>query len=213
MSDPSDTVIETTKAREVAGVFQTRAALESAVEDLLLNGFDRADIDLMASSEAVRQKLGGIYVAAEELPDVPGVPRQAYIARDDATGTIAVVAGLLASVAATVSAFAIVASGGALAIAIAAVAGGGAAILLMRHLGQERARELEAHMQEGGLILWIRVRSPDREEQAQAILRKHEAEAIRVHEIEIDKLLDEIPLSKLLVNEPLGGDLRAGRGL
>lgn len=206
MSNPSDTVIETTKAREVAGVFHTRAALESAVEDLLLSGFDRADVDLMASRDAVRKKLGGIYVPAEELPDIPGVPRQAYIAREDAAGTVAVVAGLLASVAATATAFAIVASGGALAIAIAAAAGGGAGALIARHLGQERARELEAHMQEGGLILWVRVRSPDREEQAQEILRKHGAEAVRVHEIEIEKRLDEVPLSKLLVDEPIGDD-------
>lgn len=35
----------------------------------------------MASADTVREKLGGIYVAAEELPDIPGVPRQAYVAR------------------------------------------------------------------------------------------------------------------------------------
>jgi hypothetical protein len=206
MSNPSDIVVETTRVREVAGVFHTRAALESAAEDLLLNGFDRADVDLMATPDAVRKKLDRIYVEAEELPDIPDVPRQAYIARDDAAGAVAVTAGLLASVAATAGAFAIVASGGALAIALAAGAGGGAAALLARHLGRQRAQELEAHMKKDGLVLWVRVRSPDREEQAQEILRKHGAEAVRVHEIEIAKHLDEIPFSSRLVKEPPGED-------
>jgi hypothetical protein len=59
----------------------------------------------MASPDTVREKLSGIYVAAEELPDIPGVPRQVYVARDDAAGTLAVVAGTLASVAVTAAAY------------------------------------------------------------------------------------------------------------
>jgi hypothetical protein len=50
------------------------------------------------------------------------------------------------------------------------------------------------------LILWVRVRSPEREAPAQEILSTHGAEAVRVHEIEIDKRLDEIPLSKVRVD-------------
>ena len=54
-----------------------------------------------------------------------------------------------------------------------------------------------------------RVRSPDREAKAQEILTPHGAEAVRVHEIEIDKRLQDIPLSALrldpwLGEEPLG---------
>jgi hypothetical protein len=210
MGNPPDTVVEKTEVREVAGVFQTRAALEAAASDMLLAGFDRADIDLMATPDTVWQKLGGVYVADEELPDIPEVPRVAYTARDDAAGAVAVVAGLLASVAATAAAFAIVASGGALAIALAGAAGGGAAAVLARHLGQERARELEAHLCTGGMVLWIRVRSPEREELAQEILSKHGAEAVRVHEIEIDKRLDEIPLSKIRVDPLLAEGERLG---
>jgi hypothetical protein len=210
MGHSSDIVVEKIKVREVAGVFHTRAALEDAADDLLLSGFDRADIDLMTTPDAVQEKLGGVYVADEELPDIPGVPRQAYVARDDAAGAVAVVAGMLASVAATAAAFAIVASGGALAIALAGAAGGGAAAVIARHLGQERARELDAHLREGGLILWVRVRSPEREVLAQEILSRHGAEAVRVHEIEIDKRLDEIPLSKVRVDPLLAEGERLG---
>jgi hypothetical protein len=130
----------------------------------------------MASPDTVREKLGGIYVAAEELPDIPGVPRQAYVARDDAAGTLAVVAGTLASVAVTAAAFCYCCLGGALAIAPAAAAGGGTSALIARHIGQERAREFDPHVQKGGLVLWVRLRSPDREKrekQALEILRKY----------------------------------------
>jgi hypothetical protein len=81
MRDPGDSTGTRIKVREVAAVFRSRQALDEAVDALLLAGFDRADIDLMASVEAVRQKLGGIYAPAEELADVPDVPRRAFTTR------------------------------------------------------------------------------------------------------------------------------------
>ena len=83
MNGSRDTVLERVRVREVAGVFRSRDALDAAVDALLLAGFDRADIDLMAGLDAVREKLGGVYVPVEELPDVPHVPRRAFIARED----------------------------------------------------------------------------------------------------------------------------------
>ena len=58
----------------------------------------------------------------------------------------------------------------------------------------------------GGLVLWVRVRSPEREEKAQQILREHGAEAVRVHEIEIDKRFEDIPLSSLVLDPWLGSE-------
>jgi hypothetical protein len=81
MIAPSDTIIETIKVREVAGVFDSREQIEDAVDALLLASFDRADIDLMASWDAVRQKLGDVYVPATELADVARVPRRAFVFR------------------------------------------------------------------------------------------------------------------------------------
>jgi hypothetical protein len=59
-------------------------------------------------------------------------------------------------------------------------------------------------MAAGGLVLWVRVRSPEREEKAQQILLSHGAEAVRVHEIDIEKRLEDLPLSSLLNETPLG---------
>jgi hypothetical protein len=61
-------------------------------------------------------------------------------------------------------------------------------------------------MAAGGLVLWVRVRSPEREEQAQQILREHGAQAVRVHEIEIDKRFEDTPLSSLVLDPWLGSE-------
>jgi hypothetical protein len=214
VTDADDGVVERVKVREAAGVFHSRETLDAAVDALLQAGFDRADIDLMAGVDAVREKLGSVYVALEELPDVPGVPRRAFVAREDLAIPVALAAGFLTFIGATAAALGVVASGGALALAAAAAglsgaAGGGLAALLVRLLGRKQARELEAQMAAGGLVLWVRVRSPDREDRARRILRDHGAEAVRVHEIEIEKRLEDLPLSSLrpdpwLSDEPLG---------
>ena len=65
-------VLERVKILEVAGVFRRRDALDAAAGALLLSGFDRADIDMVAGGDA-RERLG-VHVPVEELPDVPGVP-------------------------------------------------------------------------------------------------------------------------------------------
>jgi hypothetical protein len=59
------------------------------------------------------------------------------------------------------------------------------------------------------LVLFVRVRSAARESRALDILREHGARAVRVHEIEIDKRLQDIPLSSLRV-DPWLGDERLG---
>ena len=86
MLQPSDkTVLDRARVREVVGVFHSFDALEEAGDDLLLAGFDRADVDVIAPPDAIWGKLGAelAYIPAEELADVPGVPRQPFLADDD----------------------------------------------------------------------------------------------------------------------------------
>jgi hypothetical protein len=200
MSGSRDTVLERVKVREVAGVFRSRDALDAAVGDLMLAGIDRADIDLMADPKAVRGKLGGVYVPVEELADLPQVPRQAFIAREDLVGPLAGAAAILTFIGASAGALSVVASGGALALAALAAGGTGLTALLARSLGSKPARELEGQLAAGGLVLWVRARSPDREAKIQQILLGNGADSVRVHEIELEKRLEDLPLSSLLVD-------------
>ena len=64
---------------EVVGIFHTTDDLESAVEELLSSGFDRAEISLLASESSVAEKLGGNYRSAEEMADDSAVPRTAFV--------------------------------------------------------------------------------------------------------------------------------------
>jgi hypothetical protein len=209
MSEPIAGTSERIKVREVAGVFHSRDELETAVGALMEQGFDRADIDIMAGVDAVVQKLGGIYAPAHELTDVPQTPRREFRAREDVTVPLAGAAGILTYVGATAAALGVVASGGALAAAAVAAAAGGAAAggigaLIARALGQEEAQELEDQLALGGLVLWVRVRSPEREPKAQQILREQGAEAVRVHELEIDQRFEGSPLDAAVLDPWLG---------
>src|SRR3954466_750318 len=111
--------------REVVAIFHKAEDLESAIDELLSSGFDRAELSLLASEAAVAEKLGGYY-RTSDMADDPAVPRAAFVstaAIGDAEGALI---GGLAYVGATVAIGAVVMSGGALAAAVAAavLAGG-----------------------------------------------------------------------------------------
>ena len=211
MSEPVAGTSERIKVREVTGVFHSRDELETAVGALLEDGFDRADIDIMAGVHAIKEKLGDIYARAHELEDLPEAPRREFRAREDVTVPLAGAAGILTYVGATAAALGVVASGGALAAAAVAAAAGGAAAggigaWIARALGQEEAKELEDQLALGGLVLWVRVRSPEQETKAQQILREQRAEAVRVHELEIDKRFEGSPLDAVVIDPWLGSE-------
>ncbi len=212
--DSSEDVLERTKVREVAGVFYSRQALEAAVEDLLLNGFDRADIDQLASLDEVRKRFD-TYVASEELADLTPAPRQPVFTRDDITMMLAVTASLTGVAAGTAVAFGVLRSGGsessaAIVGALVGLAAGGVAALVMKRVFRRDAvRGLETPRLQRGVVLWVRVRSAEREAMAQDILARNGGRAVRVHEIAIEKRTEDLPLSSLrpdpwLGSEPLG---------
>jgi hypothetical protein len=205
----SDTVLDRARVREVTGVFQSRDALSQTANALLLAGFDRADIDVVGSLDEIRRRLG-VYVAPQELADVKHAPRRPFIAPEDITLTVAITAGVLAAAAAMAAAYVVLASsGGGLRAGLAAVVAGavGGAIglvatarLLRRDGNALRDPETAAH----GLILWVRVRSDESAKKAQEILSAHGAEAVRPHEIEIEKRAQDLPFGSIRPDPWLG---------
>jgi hypothetical protein len=210
MNRISDVVLERARVREVTGVFHSHPALEDAVEALLLSGFDRADIDRVADPETVRRRVGDSYVAAEELADVARTARRPMFTHDDISSAVAVGGSLFGCAIALAAAFVVLVSGGGplttgiVAVIAGVLAGGAAAVTIMHFLRRERQRGLESLMTARGLIVWVRVHSPEREAIAQQILQEHGARAVRVHEIEIEKHPEEIPLSSLRPDPWLG---------
>lgn len=203
MKPEADEILEQSVVREVAGIVRIPKILDDVVEALEHAGFDRADIDVMADCETIRDRFGTIFIPVEELADVPGAPRRAFIQRDDVSMVRVGATGVLFYVGATVAALSIVASGGSLAAALAAAAAAGAAsggigALATRFLTRERASMIETMMMEGGLVLWVRVRSEEAERQAEEIMREQGVEQVRVHEIVIDKRLEDLPLADVI---------------
>lgn len=173
---------------EAVGVFDDAATLQNAIDELLSSGFDRAEISLLSSEQAVEEKLGHAYEKVKELEDDLSVPRTAYIStesRGDAEGGLV---GGLVYVGAVAAAGAVVGTGGTLAAAIAAAAmtgGAGAMIgsVLAKLVGDHHAHYLQDQLDHGGLLLWVRTRDQEHERRAAEILSKFSAHDVHTHTI------------------------------
>lgn len=171
---------------EVVGIFHTTDDLESAVEELLRSGFDRAELSLLASEGAVADKLGGCYRSADELADDPTVPRTAFVstaAIGDAEGGLI---GGLGYLGATVAVGAVIISGGTVGATIAAaiLAGGTGGLIgsaLARWVGHHHAAYLNDQIDNGGILLWVRAWNQSDEKRALAIMAKHAADMVHSH--------------------------------
>ena len=207
MDSENQEVLERSVVREVAGIVRSQQALDDVVDVLELSGFDRADIDIIADENTILKRFGHMFIPVEELADVPGAPRRAFIRADDVSMVRAQAFGVLFYVGAVAAALGVVASGGSLAAALAAAAAagtasGGIGAAATRFLGRERADLVETMINEGGVVLWVRVRSEDTEKRAEHILRTHGAEGVRVHEITIEKRLEDLPLADIIARRP-----------
>jgi len=173
--------------REVVAVFHDAERLESAIDELQSSGFDRAEISLLASERTIEQKLGHRYERTSELMDADDVPRSAFVssaAIGDAKGGLI---GGLAYVGATLAAGAVVVAGGALTATIAAAlaaggTGGLIGLVLANWVGGRHAAYFDEQMEHGGLLLWVRAWSAQDEQRASAVLGKHCAGQVHVHE-------------------------------
>jgi hypothetical protein len=165
MSQPADIVVERATVRELSGVIDAGAPVEAAIEVLLLAGSDRADIDVLANDDKVRQRLGSVEVPAEELPDIAEVPRHTPIKSDD-VATVATLAialpGAIGGIAGAIVAAAYDLGWGesaATVLACAGIAVGVAAVAARRFVRRRAVLDPDTE----AAVLWVRVRSPAEE--------------------------------------------------
>jgi hypothetical protein len=212
----SDDVLDKVPTREVTGVFHSREELVATAEELLAAGIDRADVDISASPDELQRRLNYQFVPAPDLADIPTAARQSFVGDDDVLGAEATIGSVVGCAGAIAMAFLLVVRGlGALPVGIFSVltglvVGGVAMFVLRRRLHRERALGLEKLAEAQGLLIWVRVRSPEREAEAQEILMRHGGEAVHVHEIELAKRPEDLPLHSLRP-DPWLGDERLGQ--
>ena len=216
MLESSEDILDRMRTREVTGVFHSRKALIDAAEELLVAGIDRADIDVSASVDELDRRLNYQSIPAADLADMPITPRQAFMGIDDVLTTDAVVGSLAGCIGAVAMAYFLIIRGmaplsvGIVSVLTGLVVGGVAVLAVRRRLQRERVRGLEKLAEAYGLLIWVRVQSPEKEAEAQEILARHGAEAVHVHEIELAKTPEDLPLHSLRV-DPWLGDEPLGR--
>jgi hypothetical protein len=200
----------------VTGVFRSRKALLAAAQELLTAGNDRADIDVSASLDELQRRLNYASIPPADLADIPTAARQPFVGEDDTMTTEVVVGSAAGCIAALAMAFYLVArdlspvSVGVLSVLFGLILGAAAVFWARRRLQRERALGLENLSEAHGLLIWVRVRSPEKEAQAQEILMRHGGKAVHVHEIELTKRTEDLPLHSLRP-DPWLGDERLGQ--
>jgi hypothetical protein len=216
MIESSEDILDRMRTREVTGVFHSRKALIDAVEELLVAGIDRADIDVSASVDELGRRLNYQSIPVADLADMPITPRQSFMGIDDVLSA-EVVAGSIAGCVAAIAVAAILVARstepvyvGIFSILSGLIVSGIAVTRVRGRLYRERTLGLEKQSEWQGLLIWVRVHSPEKEAEAQEILMRHGGEAVHIHEIELTRDSDDLPLHSLRP-DPWLGDERLGQ--
>lgn len=171
---------------EAVGVFDSWDALQAAMYDLLISGFSRFDISMLANEEAVREKLGDRFWTAKELEDDPDVPRAAFVS-EEAIGELegGITGGFLfLGSAIAMTALLTPAATAAASVAAAAVGGVPGAViggLIARRIGVQHKEYYRDQIERGGILLWVRCATPEKERLAQKIMAVHSGRDVHVH--------------------------------
>ena len=212
MHELSDDILDRMRTREVTGVFHSRKALVAAARNLLVAGVDRADIDVSAPLDELQKRIDYKSIPAADLADMPTTARQPFVDEDDSLTTEVIAGSAAGSVAALAMAFYLVnqrmGSVGVVILSLlcGAIVGGIVLTRVRRRLQRERTMGLDKLSEANGLLIWVRVRSPEKEAQAREILVRHGGQAVHVHEIELAKRLEDLPLHSLRPDPWLGAE-------
>lgn len=176
-----------TPVREAVGIFRSEQELQDAIDDLLTHGFARCELSLRGAGDATMDAAAASR-PPEALADDPAAPRTDHFctealgnAEGSLIGGFAILPAFGAAWAAGAAGAGMLAIGGLTVISggAGAVVGAALAALLARH----HAANLTDQLAEGGLLLWVRTRSPELEQRALGILARHAGTHVHSHAI------------------------------
>lgn len=179
------------KVKEAVGVFRDANALEAAVDELEVSGFDRAAISVLATDAQATQQVERFYRTVRDIEDSGRTPHGSFVSRDSRTEGEASVVGLPIYVGGCAGAAAVAAAGGALALAFAGalaggLAGAGLGAIFAAAIARHHAANVREQLDKGGLVLWVNVPDAEAEKRAVTVLNKMGAKDVHVHEIKHD---------------------------
>lgn len=172
---------------EAVGVFDSFKDLQAAIYDLRAAGFSRYDISLLGGEEAMKEKLGSAYWRSKELEDDPHAPRAAFVSEEAIGELEGAIAGGFFFLGSAIAWAAMLNPLSTLAASIAAVAIGGTpgailGTLLARRVGKHHKEYYQRQIEEGGILLWVRCDTKEKEEMAKKILAGHSGKDVHVHD-------------------------------
>jgi hypothetical protein len=171
---------------EAVGVFSTVKDLQGAIYDLMISGFSRFDISVLGREEDLKEKLGDAFWRAEDLLDNPDAPRAAFVSEEAIGELEGAIAGGFFFVGSYIALTAMLTPVSTLLGSIAAIAiggGPGAVIgtLLARRVGKHHKDYYQTQIEHGGMLLWVRTNSPEKEQMAVSIMKGHSGKDVHVH--------------------------------
>lgn len=152
--------------REAVALFAERAAIEAAIEDLLAADFEHSDLSVLGSHEPIEAAGEPGKPLVDVLTALEGEVK--YLGPLAAAGFVALASGPV----------------GAVLAGLIAAGVGAAAIkeVLDEVTSTPHTEDFARALEEGSVILWVRVVDEGAEAEAKAILARHGGENIHVHE-------------------------------
>lgn len=172
---------------EAVGVFESFETLQQTIYDLMAAGFSRYDISLLGDEKEMEKKLGTSFWKSKDLEDDPEAPRASFVSEEAMGELEGAIAGGFFFFGSYIAMAAMLTPLSTLAGSIAAIAigGGPAAVigtLLARRVDRHHRDYYQHQIENGGILLWVRVANADKEKMAVKILEEHSGKDVHVHD-------------------------------
>jgi hypothetical protein len=189
--------------REAVGIFFDGQHLKDALKDLLASGFEPEELGLLASEQVVARSLGDLYARTNGSADSPQAPAIAFIGKEAIGETGRTLGGGLFFVGTSGVMGAVVASaavfGGALLAAVGGIVGVGVVgALVATIIHQSDAEYLQRQVDEGHMLLFVRMADSDREQQAMNILIRNSAVDVKMYVVPVERSVPTAALQPVL---------------
>jgi hypothetical protein len=187
--------------REAVGVFSDPEALERAVDELQVSGFDRAALSVLASEGTIKDRVGHLYRNIAEIADDRHVPQRAFLDTDSRVEGAAAAIGIpgyigsVAGAGVTAVGFGAATAATVAGAVVGGVVGAGLGALLAGAMIRRHLHEVSEQLAEGGSVLWVSLRDDETERRALDILTNAGGRDAHVHEFEREWTLKDRPLS------------------
>ncbi len=174
------------RIREAVGVFENEENLDAAVSELENTAFPRHDISVLGGNESVRCIFGTSDIETTQIEDNPKTPRSVSIHPEEkAIGAGVIISGLayIGGCIAAISANSMPDIALLYSIAAGSLIGGIIGAVIVLFMRSYYRANVDRRISKGGLVVWVRTPEPVLEEAACAILQKHGAHDVHVHDI------------------------------